>query len=106
MGPFGAQMLERCGCVALEVSERTDVFRKVVHDAGSGEPRSWTESVSNNRLTSQLSAGDGSSAGGARRPTGAEEGVCGELAQPQTARREPVPAKAGGSREPGPEAHA
>ena len=43
---------------------------------------------------------------GARRPSGAEEGICGELAQPQTARREPAPARAGGSREPGPEAHA
>ena len=45
-------------------------------------------------------------AGGARRPSGAEEGVCGELAEPHTARREPAPARAGGSREPGPEAHA
>ncbi len=43
---------------------------------------------------------------GARRPSGAEEGVCGKLAEPQTARREPAPARAGGSREPGPEAHA
>ena len=43
---------------------------------------------------------------GARRPSGAEEGVSGKLAEPQTARREPAPARAGGSREPGPEAHA
>ncbi len=43
---------------------------------------------------------------GARRPSGAEAGVGGALAEPQTARREPAPARAGGSREPGPEAHA
>ncbi len=30
---------------------------------------------------------------GARRPSGAEEGVCGEQAEPQTARREPAPAR-------------
>ena len=36
------------------------------------EPAS--ESLSKNRFTAQLSAGDGSSAGGARRPSGAEEG--------------------------------
>ncbi len=30
---------------------------------------------------------------GARRPSGAEEWVCGELAEPQTARREPAPAR-------------
>ena len=38
---------------------------------------------------------------GARRPSSTEEGACGELAEPQTARRQPAPARAGGSRQPG-----